>query len=40
MRRECRNVDEYEKLDKISEGTYGVVYRAREKTSGRIVALK
>ncbi|XP_010550725.1 PREDICTED: cyclin-dependent kinase G1-like [Tarenaya hassleriana] len=35
-----RNVDEYEKLNKISEGTYGVVYRARDKKTGEIVALK
>ncbi|KAF5826062.1 kinase-like domain-containing protein [Dunaliella salina] len=40
MRRECRSVDEFEKVDRISEGTYGVVYRAREKATGRIVALK
>jgi cell division cycle 2-like protein len=24
---ECRNVEHYEKLNRISEGTYGVVYR-------------
>ena len=24
---ECRSVDQYEKLNRISEGTYGVVYR-------------
>ncbi|XP_010545973.1 PREDICTED: cyclin-dependent kinase G1 isoform X2 [Tarenaya hassleriana] len=35
-----RNVDEYEKLNKINEGTYGVVYRARDKKTGDIVALK
>ena len=34
MRRECRSVDEFEKIDRISEGTYGVVYRAREKATG------
>jgi serine/threonine protein kinase len=27
-------VDEFEKVDRISEGTYGVVYRAREKATG------
>jgi cell division cycle 2-like len=38
---ECRSVDKhYEKLNRISEGTYGVVYRAREMASGRICALK
>ncbi|EIE19964.1 Pkinase-domain-containing protein [Coccomyxa subellipsoidea C-169] len=36
----CRRVEEYEKLNRISEGTYGVVYRARERTTGRICALK
>ncbi len=24
---ECRSVDRYEKLNRINEGTYGVVYR-------------
>ncbi|XP_071728376.1 cyclin-dependent kinase G-1-like [Rutidosis leptorrhynchoides] len=36
----CRNVFEYEKLGKISEGTYGVVYKARDKKNGEVVALK
>ncbi|XVE74819.1 hypothetical protein DITRI_Ditri12bG0048800 [Diplodiscus trichospermus] len=36
----CRSVDEFERLNKINEGTYGVVYRAREKKTGEIVALK
>ncbi|KAF4714954.1 hypothetical protein FOZ63_003534 [Perkinsus olseni] len=36
----CRSVDNYEKLNRIDEGTYGVVYRAREKSSGKICALK
>lgn len=36
----CRSVDEFERLNKIDEGTYGVVYRARDKESGEIVALK
>lgn len=32
--------DTYQKLEKIGEGTYGVVYKARDKNSGDIVALK
>lgn len=36
----CRNVFEYERLNKINEGTYGVVYKARDKKTGEIVALK
>ncbi|KAF2292566.1 hypothetical protein GH714_025620 [Hevea brasiliensis] len=36
----CRSVDEFERLNKIDEGTYGVVYRARDKKNGEIVALK
>ena len=40
MLRECRSVEEFERLNRISEGTYGVVYRAKEKATDRIVALK
>ncbi|KAG0223062.1 kinase-like domain-containing protein [Mortierella sp. GBAus27b] len=36
----CRSVENYEKLNRISEGTYGVVYRARDRLTGEIVALK
>ncbi|XWS22727.1 hypothetical protein CRYUN_Cryun29cG0061100 [Craigia yunnanensis] len=36
----CRIVDEFERLNKIDEGTYGVVYRAKDKKTGEIVALK
>lgn len=33
-------MDGYEKLEKVGEGTYGKVYRARDKATGKIVALK
>ncbi|KAI9312454.1 kinase-like domain-containing protein [Dichotomocladium elegans] len=36
----CRHVDRYERLNKIEEGSYGIVYRARERDTGDIVALK
>ncbi|KAI3467676.1 hypothetical protein Pfo_024339 [Paulownia fortunei] len=36
----CRSVNEFERLNKIDEGTYGVVYRAKDKKTGEIVALK
>mmetsp|Transcript_31663 Transcript_31663/g.94744 ORF Transcript_31663/g.94744 Transcript_31663/m.94744 type:complete len:366 (-) Transcript_31663:491-1588(-) len=37
----CPNVSSrYEKLGRIGEGTYGVVYRARDKRTGEICALK
>ncbi|KAJ3025440.1 UNVERIFIED_CONTAM: hypothetical protein HDU68_007124 [Siphonaria sp. JEL0065] len=36
----CRSVDLYEKLNRIEEGSYGIVYRARDKQTGEIVALK
>jgi serine/threonine protein kinase len=36
-----KNVMEgYVKMDKIGEGTYGIVYKAKHKASNRIVALK
>lgn len=36
----CRSVEIYEKLNHIEEGSYGIVYRARDKETGDIVALK
>lgn len=36
----CSLVSDYEKLNHIEEGTYGVVFRARHKVTGEIVALK
>ena len=33
-------MDNYEKQEKIGEGTYGVVYKARDIQTGEIMALK
>ena len=35
-----RSVYSYERLNQIEEGSYGVVFRARDKTTGDVVALK
>jgi cell division cycle 2-like len=36
----CKDVEEYELLNNIEEGSYGMVSRARMKTTGEVVALK
>lgn len=36
----CRSVAEFKCLNRIEEGTYGVVYRAKDKRTQEIVALK
>ena len=36
----CRHIERYEKLNHIEEGSYGVVFRARESGTGDIVAVK
>ncbi|KAG0156688.1 hypothetical protein PDIDSM_3869 [Penicillium digitatum] len=36
----CSNIREYEFLDKLGEGTFGEVYKARSKKDTKIVALK
>ncbi|KAH8372256.1 hypothetical protein KR093_010775 [Drosophila rubida] len=36
----CRPVSEFEKLNRVGEGSYGIVYRARDTRNGEIVALK
>jgi hypothetical protein len=33
-------MDNFQKIEKIGEGTYGVVYKARDKITNQLVALK
>lgn len=34
----CRSVNEFEKMNRVGEGTYGIVYRARDTKTGEIVS--
>ncbi|VDM77972.1 unnamed protein product, partial [Strongylus vulgaris] len=34
------SIDDYVKLDKVGEGTYGVVYKAEHKETHQLVAIK
>ena len=36
----CRSVENYIRMNHIDEGTYGVVFRARDKETGDVYALK
>lgn len=36
----CDDIETYERLNKIHEGVYGVVYRARDKLTDTICAIK
>lgn len=36
----CRHVDNYERLNHIEEGSYGLVSRAKDMVTGEVVALK
>ncbi|XP_057774814.1 cyclin-dependent kinase G-2-like [Salvia miltiorrhiza] len=38
--RDCGRLDNYERLDGISRGAFGAVYRARDRRTGEIVAMK
>lgn len=33
-------MERYQKIEKIGEGTYGVVYKSKDRVTGEIVALK
>ncbi|CAF9917332.1 MAG: Cyclin-dependent kinase 10 [Alectoria fallacina] len=37
---QCVSITSYEKLNQLGEGTYGVVYRARDRQTSKVVALK
>ncbi len=37
---DLRGMDRYARIEKIGEGTYGVVYKARDKITNDIIALK
>lgn len=36
----CKSIDEYQLLTEIGKGTYGAVYKGRNRKTGEIVALK
>ena len=36
----CRSIESFTQLNKIDEGAYGVVFRAQDKISKEIVAIK
>lgn len=33
-------MERYQKLEKVGEGTYGVVYKAKDRVTGEVIALK
>ena len=37
---ESVRMERYQKIEKIGEGTYGVVYKSKDRVTGEIVALK
>ena len=37
---EASQLDKYERLEKLGEGTYGIVYKCRDLRTGEMVALK
>ena len=38
--RRRHKMERYQKMEKVGEGTYGVVYKAKDRVSGEIIALK
>ena len=40
LREDLSRMERYMKLEKIGEGTYGVVYKAKDRVTGEVVALK
>ena len=40
INKKLRGLDAYEKIDKLGEGTYGIVYMARDRRNNNYVALK
>ena len=39
-RRRRAHMERYQRIEKVGEGTYGIVYKAKDRTTGEIVALK
>ena len=33
-------MERYQKMEKIGEGTYGVVFKAKDRVTGEVIALK
>eukprot|EP00455_Lapot_gusevi_P054488 TRINITY_DN8743_c0_g1_i4.p1 TRINITY_DN8743_c0_g1~~TRINITY_DN8743_c0_g1_i4.p1 ORF type:complete len:303 (-),score=67.66 TRINITY_DN8743_c0_g1_i4:72-980(-) len=40
MNQQYHGMEKYQKIEKIGEGTYGVVYKAKDRVTGEILALK
>ena len=36
----AKEISSFERIEKIGEGTYGIVYKALDKETGKLVALK
>ena len=40
MTKNISEIEKYERLEKLGEGTYGVVYKGKHKETGELVAIK